>query len=560
MLIWGFVRIVPARLGLPMAMKILVAEDDRMYQLLLSKVLAQWGYSPIMAWDGEKAWETLNSPAGPQLAIVDWVMPGTDGMEICRRVRGAKLPHYVYVVLLTSKTDEGDLLAGLEAGADDYLPKPVNLHQLKLRLRAATRVLEAEKGHRMIAEIASDGIVTMGGAGTIQFANSSAGAIFGYPANELIGKPFSALVPDFAEPARLADVEPAVAPARSWAAVELSGRHQSGRQIPLEVSLAEFSEGAQEPLVTAVIRDVTERKARDCQLAHIQKLESIGQLAAGVAHEINTPIQYIGDNLRFIQGAFRSMAQVLDAARGSEDAGDVDRLAQALDLNYVVNETPQAIQQAIEGAERVTEIVKALKEFSHPGSFQTTPVDLNHLLENAVLISRNKWKSVADLRTELDASLPPVRCLAGELSQVFLNLIVNAADAIASAQQEEPERKGELLISTRHDGQFAEVRVQDNGTGIPREAQTRVFDPFFTTKPVGSGTGQGLAIAYTIVARKHRGSIEFETEVGAGTTFIVTLPIDGPEIQATEILENRDAARRYLATNLKSEIAISSLP
>jgi len=117
-----------------------------------------------------------------------------------------------------------------------------------------------------------------------------------------------------------------------------------------------------------------------------------------------------------------------------------------------------------------------------------------------------------------------------------------------------------LLISTRHDGQFAEVRVQDNGTGIPREAQTRVFDPFFTTKPVGSGTGQGLAIAYTIVARKHRGSIEFETEVGAGTTFIVTLPIDGPEIQATEILENRDAARRYLATNLKSEIAISSLP
>ncbi len=528
-------------------MKVVVAEDDRVYQHLLDKVLTQWGYDPVMVDDGEKAWETLNSPFGPQLAILDWMMPGADGIEICRRLRNAGLSHYVYIVLLTSKTEANDLLAGLEAGSDDYLAKPVNLHQLKLRLRAASRVLKAEKRHRMISEMASDGIVTIDSGGTIQFANGSAGAIFGSPASELIGTAFTELVPDFTAE-RLADIGRAVAPtvahARSWAPMEWNGRHRAGRHVPLEVSFAESGEGTQERVVTAVIRDVTERKTRESQRAHVQKLESIGQLAAGVAHEINTPIQYIGDNLKFLQGAFQSMEQVLEAYRSaaeerakeeraeekpaSERFAAVGELANSLELAYLLEETPQAIEQAIEGAGRVAEIVRAMKEFSHPGGLETAPVDLNHLLENAALISRNRWKYVADLKTDLDYRLPQVRCRAGELNQVFLNLIVNAADAIASANRSHPERKGELLISSRFDEEFAEVRVTDNGTGIPQEAQPRVFDPFFTTKGVGSGTGQGLSIAYAIVVRRHGGAIDFETEVGVGTTFVVKLPINGP--------------------------------
>jgi PAS domain S-box-containing protein len=498
-----------------------------------------------MVEDGESAWRMLNSPEAPRLAILDWVMPGADGIEVCRRVRAATLPHYVYIVLLTGKAGEKDLLAGLEAGSDDYLCKPVNFHQLKLRLRAAERVLTAERRYRLIAEVASDGIVTMNASGVVQFANHSAGTIFGMPAGELVGQPFADLAPGFGGQEQLRDGEAAAqqgGATRSWAPMELLGRHRTGKLVPLEVSFGETVEGTHEPLITMVIRNVTERKVRENHRAHVQKLESIGHLAAGVAHEINTPMQYIGDNLRFIQDSFRATSRMMDAyRRAMEDSSltiadsprvsELNTLAASIDLDYLSRETPQAIEQAVEGAERVGEIVRALREFSHPGTLETAPADLNRLLENVALVSRNRWKYVAELTTDLDADLPEVKCLAGELRQVFLNLIVNAADAIAEAFKDRPDQKGELRVTSRRDGDFAEVRIRDNGTGIPKDARAKVFDPFFTTKPIGSGTGQGLSIAYGIVTRKHRGSIEFDTQEGVGTTFTVRLPIDGRESQ-----------------------------
>ena len=525
-------------------MRVLVAEDDRVFQTLLHNVLVKWGYEPDMVMDGEQAWQVLTSSGGPRLAILDWMMPKADGLEVCRRVRNANLPHYVYIVLLTGKTETSDLVAGFEAGADDYLPKPVNLHQLKLRLRVATRVLEAEERHRIIAEIASDGIVTMNDEDVIGFANTAAGAIFGYQAGELIGRAFSELAPGF--DSLLARVSSgtampngSTAQVRSWAPIELVGRHANGRDLPLEISFAESLNSVRKRVVTAMIRDVTERRVRDVQRAHTQKLESIGQLAAGVAHEINTPIQYIGDNLRFIEGSVRDVQQLLDvhqtalrecnpSATCSTRAAEIESIAKAIDLDYLKAETPLAIAQALEGVERVAEIVRALKEFSHPGT-EAAPIDLNHLIETTALVSRTRWKYVADLKTDFEADLPAVTCMAGELGQVILNLLVNGADAIADAIKGTSVEKGILSIRTRRDGEFAEISVSDTGTGIPPQVRSRVFDPFFTTKAVGSGTGQGLSIAYAIVTNKHRGTISFETETGVGTTFMVRLPIAGPD-------------------------------
>jgi signal transduction histidine kinase len=275
----------------------------------------------------------------------------------------------------------------------------------------------------------------------------------------------------------------------------------------------------------------------EAQLAQAQKLESIGHLAAGVAHEINTPIQYMGDNTRFLEESFRNLDRVLTSYGTLVDAADSAGLlpeavqnarqtAEEADLAYLHDEIPRAIQQSGEGVERVATIVKAMKEFSHPGSAEMKAIDLNHAIESTLTISRNEWKYVADTATEFDPHLPVVRCLPGEFNQVILNLVVNAAHAIADVKTRGAE-KGRITVTTRRDGGWAEIRVGDTGTGIPEAVRGRIFTPFFTTKEVGRGTGQGLAIAHTVVVKKHGGTLGFETEEGKGTTFIIRLPIEG---------------------------------
>ena len=271
--------------------------------------------------------------------------------------------------------------------------------------------------------------------------------------------------------------------------------------------------------LVCVFRDITERQRLESELAQAQKLESIGQLAAGIAHEINTPIQYIGDNGKFLEDAFRDLIRVVCPSTRPDDSADVT----AVELEYLQEEIPKAIGQLLAGVDHVARIVRAMKEFSHPGPLEKMPVDINRAIESTVTVSRNEWKYVADLTTDLDPNLPLVYCIAGEFNQVMLNLIVNAAHAI-SAVLEGSGRKGTIRISTRLKEKCVEIRVSDTGLGIPEAIQSKVFDPFFTTKPVGKGTGQGLAIAHAVIVTKHQGTISFETAAGVGTTFIIHMP------------------------------------
>jgi PAS domain S-box-containing protein len=278
--------------------------------------------------------------------------------------------------------------------------------------------------------------------------------------------------------------------------------------------------------LVCVFRDITERRLLESQLAQAQKLESIGQLAAGIAHEINTPIQYIGDNGRFLEEAFGDLLRAIPSPDGAADPGEDpgNAAAQRVDLNYLRDEIPKAIQQLLEGVEHVARIVRAMKEFSHPGAVEKTLVNINAAIESTVLVSRNEWKYVADVTVDLDPELPRVSCLPGEFNQVMLNLIVNSAQAIGEVGKE-TGRKGAIRIATRRDGSWANIRISDTGPGIPAEIQSKVFDPFFTTKPVGKGTGQGLAIAHSVIVRKHRGTISFESNPATGTTFLIRLPL-----------------------------------
>jgi signal transduction histidine kinase len=293
-------------------------------------------------------------------------------------------------------------------------------------------------------------------------------------------------------------------------------------------------------------RQLEESRERERQaeisLRHSQRLESVGQLAAGIAHEINTPVQFIGDNIRFLQGAFTDLLQLRKACNdiviAQEDAqrtravATVHQMESDIDVEFVVEEVPSAIQQTLDGVERVATIVRAMKAFGYTSNEEKAPVDLNEAIANTLVVATSELKYVADVETDF-GELPRVWCFVGDINQVVLNLVVNAAHAITAAGSV----RGTITVRTAVDGDQVMISVRDSGTGIPPEVADRVFEPFFTTKEVGKGTGQGLSLCWSLVVDRHHGSISFETEPGRGTTFVVRLPIqpNGSPVPPSEL-------------------------
>jgi len=352
---------------------------------------------------------------------------------------------------------------------------------------------------------------------------------------------------------------------------QFQGINKNGQKIPVEISTGTTDFDDRKALV-CYVRDITKRldaekllkkysedlenmvkerttelqqvivnlKNTQSQLIQSEKLASIGQLAAGIAHEINTPIQYVGDNTHFFQEAFNDIIMLCGKYEKLQEAlieempveklvKDTQSAIDEADIDYLREEIPRAIKQTLEGVEHVSAIVRSMKEFSHPGVKEKTAVDINRAIKNTVTVSRTEWKYVAEMETDLDTSLPLVLCLPGELNQVFLNIIINAAQAIGNAEGDGPERKGVIRVSTSKEGGYVEIRISDTGPGVPEEIQKKIFDPFFTTKDVGKGTGQGLAISRSVIMEKHGGDLSFKTEEGKGTTFIIKLPINQEE-------------------------------
>jgi two-component system, NtrC family, sensor kinase len=379
-------------------------------------------------------------------------------------------------------------------------------------------------------EDASDAILWIDPQGRIVYVNEAACRSLDRSREELL----SLSIPD---------INPVV-PKETWktfwkelktrGSMTFETRHQSkgGRVFPVEVT-ANYLEFDGQEYSFAFARDITERRELESQLRHAQKLEGIGQLAAGIAHEINTPTQFVTDNLTFLRDSWKSTHELLEryreAVRNAGEAlpGDVAAALQqaekSCDLEFIASEVPRAIDQSLDGARRVAKIVRAMKEFSHPDSADKTATDLNKAIESTITVARNEWKYVSEIVKEFEEALPPVVCYPGDINQVVLNLIVNAAHAIKEKIKE--DEKGTITVSTRMRGDEVEIAVKDTGNGIAEAIRNRIFDPFFTTKEVGKGTGQGLALAYTVVVKKHGGNIWFETEVGCGTTFFITLPV-----------------------------------
>jgi len=289
--------------------------------------------------------------------------------------------------------------------------------------------------------------------------------------------------------------------------------------------------------LTIIGADITDRKNMESQLQQSHKMEAIGQLAAGIAHEINTPVQFVGDNTRFFQDSFDDLIQVikkqqeaLSAARSNsltdELVEETQQLIEECDLEYLEEEIPLAIEQSLKGVERIAKIVQAMKIFAHPGMVAKEPVDINREIEKTITITRNEWKYVADLKTDFEESLPLVPIFRAEFNQVILNMIVNAAHAIAEKNKDNQSENGTIHIRTIHEGNQAKICIGDTGAGIPEDIRHKIFDLFFTTKEPGKGTGQGLAISHSVIVKKHNGTLTLESPEGKGTTFTIGLPLE----------------------------------
>jgi PAS domain S-box-containing protein len=346
-------------------------------------------------------------------------------------------------------------------------------------------------------------------------------------------------------------VHPEDRPAFAQALEDAVASHDVTVECRLQLSSEKFvhvrsfmrhAPGEQSRIVRGISIDITTQKKLETELYQAQKLESVGRLAAGVAHEINTPVQFVNDNCYFLRDAVAQIGTLLRtyqqvfAATASEDLTleqARERLEAAerdADLPFLSENMPTAVERSLEGLERVAAIVRSMKEFSHPNQASMSSADLNAAIRSTLTVARNEYKYVADVETQL-GDIPFISCYVGEINQAILNILVNAAHAIEDVIAG-TEKRGLITITTRLDGDAVLICIQDTGGGIPESIQANIFDPFFTTKEVGKGTGQGLAIARSVIVDKHHGSLTFESVTGVGTTFLIRLPLEAAEVEA----------------------------
>lgn len=392
-----------------------------------------------------------------------------------------------------------------------------------------SRVRSAHMESELLLSSISSALIGLDAKGNVQRWNTVAMEMFGLGERDVMGKSLEDLSID-ADHQAITAISTGNAEGRYELQAHLRGEE---RILEIMVCRSPAPAGRNRLARLLLVNDVTEHRIAQQLRAQGSKLESVGQLAAGIAHEINTPVQFVGDNLRFLSEAFADIGAVQAAyaelRRQIDDhaaAVAVDETVDRVDMAYLDEEVPKAITQGLEGVDRIATIVRALKEFSHPDGGAMQEVNLAQAIASTLVVARNEYKYVAELESRLDGDMPRVRCIGGEINQVILNLVVNAAHAIGDVVKG-TGKMGKITVALQRDGEHAVITVADTGTGIPDHIHKRIFDPFFTTKGVGKGTGQGLYITREIVVKKHGGTLSVDSTHGQGTTFTIRLPIEG---------------------------------
>ena len=533
------------RLRLNPSVKVLVVDDSSVARALVGSLLQTHRFSVLTARNGKEALDVFQCCPDISLVITDFEMPEMNGVDLVRKLRTFRRSSEL--AILGMSTTQSITTRFLKSGADDFLGKPILHEEFYCRVYHAVRVrqrtLELRRRNdelKGVFNAVQQGLLTIDREGRV-VGEVSAAAV-SWLGSSIEGTSFEAILsrvdPDFAHAfcasfdqtlarSNLPDSPVAPLPLRL-----VVGDHT------LDFELRPIGEEGCWTRMLVVISDVTQeerRKRLEVELRHAQKLEAVGQLAAGVAHEINTPTQFVSDNLSFLGESVADLLHLLKSYRKAVTSlvglPGVDALMQEIeqaeeeaDVAYIEENAEIAFERAKEGVSRIATLVNAMKEFAHPDRREMDLADLNRALRTTLTVARNEYKYVAEVQEDY-GDLPPVLCHLSDINQVFLNLLVNAAHAIADVVQDTGD-KGLIRVRSWYEDGSVHVSIQDSGCGIPEQIQLRIFDPFFTTKPVGKGTGQGLAIARSIVVDRHHGMLDLESKVGKGTTFTITLPVD----------------------------------
>jgi PAS domain S-box-containing protein len=544
---------------------VLIADDTPEILHVLSAILKRGGLVPRPVTRGGQAIDAAMADP-PDLLILDFHLPGMSGLEVCRWFKQEPGLRAIPVIFISGLEDEDDKAETFRAGGVDYMCKPfqeqivlecVDKHlrpstwlddqrcavgtvrDITERKQAEEALRESEAKYRGIFDASLDAIMTLEPP-TWRFVDANPATLAMFGAKTVAE--FTSLGPADLSPDKQRDGRPSgesaiekiqTALREGSTSFEWTHKRIGGEEFSVTVLLTRMVRGDLQ-FLQATVRDLSKQKGLEIELGHARKLEAVGQLASGIAHEINTPAQYVGDGIHFLKEAFAGYQHLVSkyqravavlAEVGGQDAlvREIRATEESIDLAYLQANAPASFESCLDGISRISTIVRAMKEFAHPDQKEKVPANLNQALQTTLAIARNEYKYVADVTTEF-GDLPAVLCHVGDLNQVFLNLIVNAAHAIGDVVGQSGG-KGTIGIRTSKEETFARIDITDTGAGIPERIRQRIFEPFFTTKEVGKGTGQGLAIARSIVVTKHGGSLSFESEVGKGTTFTIRLPI-----------------------------------
>jgi len=477
------------------------------------------------------------------------------GEGVFARSDGNHFPaEYILAPIHDNKVFQGAVLVFRDVSLRRRYEESIANHQRELERQVAerTETLSAEVKRRALTEQALmmsqgrlkgitsslfEGVLLVDENGHIVFANRSAHRLLRAEADQLPGTELSEALQILRDgqilPFQMTPFPQVIETGETVVDDDATFVIKEGQRLSVAYATSALEEDGKRRAAIISFRSIEALKEAQREAMQSSRLASVGQLAAGIAHEINTPIQYVGDNLRFIMESFGSIDRAfkgviaglhdIEAEKTLLDTTSTLRqLFKDCELDYLLEELPVATAQSLEGVNRVSHIVRSMKEFSHPGSTAKAATDINRAINSTITVSTGEWKQVAKVETDLDPGLPQIVCFPADVNQVLLNLIVNAAHSIEASK---PAMLGVIRVSSRQDGNFVEIRVADNGPGVPKAVRDRIFDPFFTTKEVGKGTGQGLSISFDVIVNKHGGKIFLDENSDEGATFVVRLPI-----------------------------------